>query len=123
MRLDHAMIFVKDLERMTRFYCDVVGLTPTDVGETPGYVEFSSDMICFALHAVPAHEAALLDISHPPTPREHQPFKLTFAVDNVDQELIRLEGLGVPILRRPWGGWDFVDPEGNVLGVRSQAAP
>jgi hypothetical protein len=32
-----------------------------------------------------------------------------------DLELI--EAMGLPLVRRPWGGVDEVDPEGNVIAV------
>ncbi len=118
MRLEQAMIFVKDLERMTAFYRDVVGLRPNQATRLADWVAFEADGISLALHAIPPGVSEHVEIASPPVPREQEPCKLIFAVDDVDGELTRLEGLGVPILQRPWGGWDFVDPEGNVLGVR-----
>jgi hypothetical protein len=41
-------------------------------------------------------------------------------VDDLDAERLRLMAAGVTILDRPWGGWDAVDPEGNVLGFRQE---
>ena len=32
----------------------------------------------------------------------------------------RLAAAGATILERPWGGWDFADPEGNVVGVAAR---
>jgi predicted enzyme related to lactoylglutathione lyase len=118
MRLEQAMIFVRDLERMTAFYRDVVGLPPNEATRLADWVEFEADGMGLALHAIPPRVSERVQIASPPVPREHQPCKLIFAVDDVDGALTRLEGLGVPILRRSWGGWDFVDPEGNILGVR-----
>jgi catechol 2,3-dioxygenase-like lactoylglutathione lyase family enzyme len=118
MRLEQAMIFVKDLERMTAFYRDVVGLRPNEATRLADWVEFEADGMSLALHAIPTSLSERIEIASPPVPREQQPCKLICAVDDVHGELTRLEGLGVPILRRSWGGWDFVDPEGNVLGVR-----
>jgi catechol 2,3-dioxygenase-like lactoylglutathione lyase family enzyme len=119
MRLDQVMIFVKDLDRMTAFYRDIVGFRPNGATRLKDWVEFETGGAGFALHAIPPRTSESIDIASPPAPREDQPCKLIVAVDDVDAELARLEGQGVPILRRPWGGWDFVDPEGNVLGVRS----
>jgi predicted enzyme related to lactoylglutathione lyase len=119
MRLDLGMIFVTDLGRMTAFYRDVIGLRINEATRLDDWVEFEKDGLGLALHATPPHMSQQAEIARPPTPREQQSCKLIFAVDDTDSELARLEGLGVKILRRPWGGWDFVDPEGNVLGVRS----
>jgi len=79
MRLHGAMLFVKDLDGMTSFYSDVLGLQP--VAETAG--------------------------------------KLTFDVQDVDATMAKIEALGLPLLRRPWGGTEAVDPEGNVFAIRA----
>jgi catechol 2,3-dioxygenase-like lactoylglutathione lyase family enzyme len=118
MRLDHAMLFVKDLERMTAFYRDVMGLMPVEATRMEDWVEFEGDPVHFALHAIPAAIAKDIHVPDPPEPREHGSCKLTFTVDDLDVEEARLTVRGVMILRRPWGAWDVVDPEGNVLGMR-----
>jgi predicted enzyme related to lactoylglutathione lyase len=122
MRLHLAMTFVKDLDRMTAFYRDVIGLRIDEATRLADWVEFEKDGFGLALHAIPSHMFAQTDMASPPAPREDQSCKLIFSVCDMDQELARLEGLGVHILRRPWGRWDFVDPEGNVLGVRQISA-
>ena len=114
MRLRQSMLFVNDLDRMTAFYGEVIGLRPREETRLPDWVEFDGG---FALHAIPPRLAAKGGIVSPPQPREQDPCKLIFSVDDLDDELARLTALGVTILHRPWGGWDLVDPEGNVLGV------
>jgi catechol 2,3-dioxygenase-like lactoylglutathione lyase family enzyme len=118
MRLDHAMLFVKDLERMTAFYRDVMGLTPVEATRMDDWVEFEGGAIHFALHAIPAEIAKDIHVPDPPRPREQGSCKLTFTVDDLAATEARLVTLGVTLLHRPWGGWDAVDPEGNVLGIR-----
>ena len=93
------MIFVRDLAGMTAFYRDVLGLAVK--AESGGWVEFEG----FGLHGVEG------DWEVGPV-REETPIKLVF-----DGDVGRLEGLGVRRLRRPWGGVDGVDPEGNVFGI------
>ena len=44
--------------------------------------------------------------------------KLTFDVPDVAGTLARIEAMGLPLLRRPWGDTEAVDPEGNVFGLR-----
>lgn len=119
MQLDQAMLFVKDLERMTRFYTEVIGFRPNEETRLDDWVEFETGGASFSLHAIPAHIAKDIQVASPPVPREQQSCKLLLSVDDMDTELARLAGLGVTILHRDWGGWDAVDPEGNVLGVRS----
>ncbi len=119
MRLDQTMVFVKDLERMTAFYRDIIGLRPVDATRLADWVEFETGGASFTLHAIPAQIAEQVVIASPPVPREQGACKLIFSVADPDSELARLTRLGVTILHRPWGGWEAVDPEGNVFGVRS----
>lgn len=113
------MIFVVDLARMTAFYRDVMGLAPIEATRRADWIEFETQGGApFALHAIPARNAAGIEVPASPVPREQASCKLTFATQDLAGERARLERLGVMILDRPWGGWDAVDPEGNVLGVR-----
>jgi catechol 2,3-dioxygenase-like lactoylglutathione lyase family enzyme len=116
-RLDEAMLFVKDLDRMTAFYRDVLGLQPVEETRLENWVEFRGDGARFSLHAIPSAIATEIRIDSPPRPREQANAKLTFAVQNVDTTLKKIEQMGLPILRRPSGGTEAVDPEGNVFAV------
>ena len=68
-----------------------------------------------ALGAIPAHIASEI-----PEAREETPLKLLFAVPDVAAEAARLKALGVTIFKRPWGGCDAMDPEGNIFGLVTQ---
>ena len=111
------MLFVKDLDRMTAFYRDVLGLQPVEETRLENWVEFRGDGARFSLHAIPPGIATGIRIESPPRPREQASAKLTFAVQNVDITLEKIEQMGLPLLRRPWGGTEAVDPEGNVFAV------
>jgi catechol 2,3-dioxygenase-like lactoylglutathione lyase family enzyme len=115
MRLNRAMIFVKDLDRMVAFYSDTLGLKAIEETRIDNFVEFEAGGTKFALHAIPSEIADQIEISAPPKPRANCPVKLTFEVE--DAELKRLQELGVTIIERPWGACDAVDPEGNVFGI------
>jgi len=117
MRLHGAMLFVKDLERMTAFYRDVLELQPVEDTRLDNWVEFKGDGVRFALHAIPTAIAANITIESPPRPREHGSTKLTFAVRDVDATLARVEARGLPLLKRPWGEIEAVDSEGNVFAL------
>ena len=118
MPLFGAMLFVKDLPRMTVFYRDVLGLRPIEETRQPDWVEFHG-AAQFSLHAIPVAIAAGIPIDSPPRAREQHAAKLTFVVEDVDATLAEIEGMGLPLLRRPWGGVEAVDPEGNVFALRS----
>ena len=117
MRLAGAMIYAKDFPRMQAFYRDVLQLKP--LVETDTWVEFDTGCARLALHAIPTQIASGIELSSPPQPRDTNPVKLSFAVEDAGVECNRLESLGVTILRRPWGSYDGVDPEGNVFAIVS----
>ena len=112
MVLKRAMLFVKDLPSMARFYGDTLGLNPIPETRTDSWIEFETG---FALHAIPPHIADGIEILSPPRPRENHPIKLAFAVDDLASECERLEGLGVKTIQTRWGTCDAVDPEGNIF--------
>src|SRR6478752_432469 len=109
------MIFVRDLGAMERFYRDAIGLVPVERTRQPEWVEFGGEAR-FSLHQIPPHILAGMP---PPSgePRESGSTKLSFSVANLGAEVARLRGHGVRVIERPWGGIDFVDPEGNVCGL------
>jgi catechol 2,3-dioxygenase-like lactoylglutathione lyase family enzyme len=120
MRLHGAMLFVKDLTRMTAFYRDVLGLQPVEETRLDNWVEFKDDGSHFSLHAIPPGIAVEIQIASPPRPREHSAGpKLTFEVHDVDATLAKIAAIGLPLLERPWGATEAVDPEGNVFAVRA----
>lgn len=105
-----AMLFVKDLRRMEGFYREGLGLVPVEATRQDTWVEFDGG---FSLHAIPAQIAGDIDIASPPKPREAAPTKLTFG----QADRARLEAAGALMIERPWGGFDVVDPEGNIFGL------
>ena len=94
MRLHGAMLFVKDLGRMTAFYGDVLGLTPNEETRLDNWVEFRDDASHFSLHAIPAAIAAGIQIESPPRAREQSAAKLTFEVQDVEATLTTDRGDG-----------------------------
>jgi len=119
MRMSGAMLFVKDLGEMTAFYRDLIGFHPILETSRDDWIEFDAGGAAFALHAIPRHIADSIEIAAPPVARDSESCKLIFAVDDPEVEQARLLAAGVTFLQRPWGGWDVVDPEGNVFGIRA----
>jgi len=120
MPLKHAMIFVKDLPRMTRFYRDGFGFTLVAKNSSAEWSEFEGGL---ALHAAPASIAAALLISDPPRPRSETPIKLVFTVDDVTLARGLLVAQGATMQEpKAWGACDGVDPEGNVFQIVSAKA-
>ena len=121
MKLQGAILFVKDMERMKRFYGEMLGPSAGDQGPTDAWATFETAGGCFSLHAIPAEIAKNIRIESPPVPREQQSLKLIFEVKDVELERERLEKHGIEILRRPWQtpgkACDAVDPEGNIFQI------
>ena len=117
MPFDGAMLFVKDLDRMTAFYRDILQLQPVEDTRSDNWVEFKGDGARFSLHAIPPAIAASIHIDSPRRPREQGGVKLTFRVRDVHATLERITADGLPLLQRPWGSTDAIDPEGNVFAL------
>jgi catechol 2,3-dioxygenase-like lactoylglutathione lyase family enzyme len=117
MRLSRAMVFVKDLDRMARFYSHFLGLQPISESRTDSWAEFETGGSHFALHAIPADIATAIEITQPPLVREENSIKLTFEVGDLAAARTRLESLGAMIVDRAWGTCDVIDPEGNVFQI------
>jgi len=115
--MDSAMLFVKNLGEMTAFYRDVIGFHPIEETKRDDSIEFDAGGARFALHAIPRHIADAIPTGSSAVARESSACKLIFAVEDLDREQARLAAAGVTILHRSWGGWDAVDPEGNVFGI------
>jgi len=126
MQLRSAILYVRDLERMKRFYSEMLRANPTNRDWTDAWATFETGVARFSLHAIPREIAKSIEIESPPTPREQHAVKLSFEVKDVESERARLESLGVQMLRRPWQkpgeACDGVDPEGNVFQICSAGA-
>jgi len=117
MQIGSAVLYVTDLPAMTKFYNEVVGLTPIVGAHADVWQEFHAGAFRLGLHQIP-HD--ILKSLQPPAsvaPRERNPIKLVFTVSDVEQTRSKLEALGVRVLVRPWGGCEVVDPEGNIFGL------
>ncbi len=126
MRLRSAMLYVKDLERMKQFYGDMLGVRATNQDWTDVWATFDTGGARLALHAIPAELAMHIETTSPPSPREMEPVKLIFEVKDVESERVRLESLGIKMLRRDWQqpgeACDAIDPEGNIFQICSPGA-
>jgi len=123
MPLAGVMLFVKDLPGLTAFYRDVLGLEPIEATRLSDWVEFRGDGARFSLHAIPPAIAAGISIESPPRAREQGGTKLAFRVRDVEATLASVQAMGLPLLKRPWGAVEAVDPEGNVFALQKEEAP
>lgn len=120
-----AVLYVKQLERMTRFYAHCCGLE-TESGEAD-HVVMSSAGFQLVLVALPEAIARTIVLSNPPARRADTPIKLVFHVDSLLQIRERVSAAG-GVMNDEAAQWRFqdcevcdaLDPEGNVLQFRQR---
>ena len=118
MNLNCSIIFAKNMERMTAFYRDGIGLRFRPDRSNEMWAEFDAGGLTFALHAIPEEIAQGIEITVPPTARSQTPMKLVFGAPDLDAARAHLVGHGAVMFEpKPWGGCDGLDPEGKVFQI------
>jgi catechol 2,3-dioxygenase-like lactoylglutathione lyase family enzyme len=118
MELRMAMIFVKDMARMTAFYRDGIGLRLLPEATQEGWVEFQAGGSRLALHEIPSHIARDIEITDPPRARENTPIKLVFETPDLEASRAHLAAHGAVMHPPRNARWcDGLDPEGNVFQI------
>jgi catechol 2,3-dioxygenase-like lactoylglutathione lyase family enzyme len=119
MRLKMAMIFVKDVDRMTAFYRDGLGLRHLTEESSEGWAKFDAGGAELALHQIPEHIARDIEITDPPSAREDTPIKLVFETEDLEAARAHLSAQGA-VMMEPANPrrCDGLDPEGNVFTIR-----
>jgi len=118
MKLRRAILFAKNIDAMTTFYRDALGLQLVPHKSSRGWVEFED----LALHAIPDSIAASMTIEKPPAARSDSAIKLVFEVADLTAARAQLEEHGAVMREaRPWG-CDGLDPEGNVFQIVPKSA-
>jgi predicted enzyme related to lactoylglutathione lyase len=120
-----ALIYAKDVEHMSAFYQQVVGMRLLH-GDAERHVIGSADMQLI-LHALPAHLAGSVTVSSPPVPREEQAIKLFFTVPSLSEAEAAASSLAGAVFGPVYSGPGFrvrnaYDPEGNIFHVRESTA-
>ena len=118
LKLNAAMLFAKDMKRMTEFYHEAFGLPFVSAASRQDWVEFDAGGVVLTLHAIPPRVAKKIEITTPPRAREETPMKLVFEVENLEQARRHLAHHGATMFEpRGWGACDGLDPEGNVFQI------
>jgi catechol 2,3-dioxygenase-like lactoylglutathione lyase family enzyme len=119
MKLRQARIATHDVARLTRFYRDLTGLSPTG---SDLYVEFHAPTLAIAITSQDVMERHGAGAT---TPNANRSVVLDFEVAEVDAERERIREL-VPELvlaptDQPWGNRSmlFRDPDGNLINFFS----
>jgi catechol-2,3-dioxygenase len=118
MELARAILFVKNIDCMTAFYRDALGLRVVPETATTGWVELEAGGASLALHAIPEEIARTITITDPPKRRGEAPVKLVFRTPDLEAARTVLIARGGMVSERwSWNAYDVVDPEGNVFQI------
>jgi predicted enzyme related to lactoylglutathione lyase len=117
-----AVLFAKDLRKVSAFYSGVLELTPTSSDEHHTCLNCRGfDLI---IHQIPKHIADGISIQQPPERRVWGALRLNFPVRSVEDSRRAARSFGGEVDDTPpeWAGQSAnfflgYDPEGNVFGV------
>jgi len=121
-KLTHLCIVTGDLQRLARFYREVLQVEPEFYGNE--YVEFplGEGSATLSLYSLESHERLAPGTMEAGLNRS---LELEFQVADVDREYARLQGVAsqwlMPPTDLPWGHRSiyFRDPDGNFLNFYS----
>lgn len=119
-----AVIFAKDLKKISEFYKQVIGFEVSDVNEA--FVKLQKGAFELVVLQIPKHVAARIEVGIPPLRRENTPIKLVFFVKSLGGMGEMVKELGGELNSRD-KEWEFdnhivcdgCDPEGNVFQLRA----
>jgi predicted enzyme related to lactoylglutathione lyase len=120
-----AVVYAKDLARVSAFYAGVPGFTVAH--SEADHVVLESPAMQLVIVAIPEHIAATIEVAEPPVRRTETPIKLVLAVASIDDMRAAAESRGGQ-LNPPEREWQFRgfrvcdghDPEGNVVQFRER---
>ena len=122
-----AILFVKDMARVARFYETIAPMSVVHADQDHRVLE--SEHFQLVVHAVPKGICDAIGITQPPNIRTNLPIKLCFPVASIPdarQSALALGGMLNPSAQewvdRGFRICDGYDPEGNVIQVRSNVA-
>jgi predicted enzyme related to lactoylglutathione lyase len=121
-----AVIYAKDVARVSGFYAAVTGLRVAHADDE--YVVLESEGFQLVVHGIPAEVIASLELAEPPLRREDATVKLVFPVPSISaaRAVAATYGGKVDPPEREWRFQsdrvcDGHDPEGNVVQLRERA--
>jgi catechol 2,3-dioxygenase-like lactoylglutathione lyase family enzyme len=119
MKLGMVILFAKNMQKMTRFYRDGLGLAEVASESSEGWTVLEAGGVRFALHEIPPSVASRIEIKDPPEVRAGTPVKAVFESPELSALCARLEAFGGQLLPQGSPGRrDALDPEGNVVQLK-----
>lgn len=117
------VIFSVDVHRLAAFYENVLGSNRQY--EESGDIRLVNDREEVLIHSIPEDVAENIEIRTPPVPRDYSPMKPVFDVDSLETSLGHVQTWGGLITSRTFNldgliRHDVLDPDGNVIQLRSR---
>jgi hypothetical protein len=119
------VIFAVNVKMLANFYGKVLGMDPIPrPGDSTKDIRLGNDGEELLIHSIPARIAKSVVIESPPVPREVAAMKPIFDVKSLASAVEHVSLLGGIITDRTFTldgltRRDIVDPEGNVVQLRS----
>jgi predicted enzyme related to lactoylglutathione lyase len=123
--MNALVIFAVNVKAVARFYEAVLKYSPNPKpGDSKSDIRLGSEGEELLIHSIPARIAKTIVIDSPPEPREESAMKPVFDVDSISAALEQVSLLGGMVTERTFTldgltRHDIVDPEGNVVQLRS----
>ena len=123
--MSSLVVFSVDVPRLSAFYRAV--LVANAYHEPSGDIRVLNDREEVLIHTVPTSVAKSIEIRTPPEPRDGSAIKPVFDVGSLEAALHQVEANGGVVTGRSFtiGGLtrhDVLDPDGNVIQLRSRAS-
>ena len=123
--MSSLVIFALNVKILSDFYKDVLSLSPTPrPGDSKKDIRLGNDAEELLIHSIPNRIAKSIVIQSPPVPRDNSAMKPVFDVESLSLALERVTLSGGIVTERTFTldgltRHDIVDPEGNVVQLRS----
>jgi predicted enzyme related to lactoylglutathione lyase len=119
------VIFAVDVKLVANFYAAVLGLSARpQPGDSMNDSRLGNDLEELLIHSIPPRIAKTIVIESPPSPREESAMKPVFDVKSLKDSLEQVSLRGGAVTGRTFTlngltRHDIVDPEGNIVQLRS----
>jgi predicted enzyme related to lactoylglutathione lyase len=126
--MNALVIFSVNVKALAGFYEAVLGLSPSPMpGDSKKDIRLGGDDSELLIHSIPDQIAKSIVIESPPVAIEDAAMKPVFDVKSIDEALKQVSQLGGIVTGRTFTlngltRHDIVDPEGNVVQLRSSSA-
>ena len=120
------VIFAVNVKNVANFYESILGLSRSaKPGDSKQDIRLCSDQDEILIHSIPTHIAKTISLTSPPVPREEMAMKPVFEVGSLSNALAQVPLLGGVVTDRTFTSdgvtrHDIIDPEGNVIQIRSR---